>query len=440
MIVTLRQYNFTLLWLGGIISNIGDWILVIGLPVYVYMETGSALATSIMLAVSFIPGMLFGSLAGVFVDRWDRRWTMIISNLFLAAGLLPILFVHSQATLWILYVALFLESCFDQFVTPAESALIPHLVKEDLLVHANALKSIGFNSSRFIGGAIGGVIMATWGLRGVVLIDAVSFLFVATMIWFIKVSPGSSDVTQVTPVPTDQPLSGSPVLYSLKNLMNEWLEGWQLLLRQRTLSILLIMYSLQRIGEGVFSVLLIVFVEQVLKGGAVDYGLLLSVQAIGSLIGGVVIGMIGGRIALARMLGICTLLFGIIDLLIIDIPLFFPLLWILILLFIVIGIPNTGSLVGFQALMQTLVEDKLLGRAFGVISSVGALLTLLGMILAGILGDRLGPVLPLNLQGGMYAFSGLLVIFTLWNLKTGTQTNLAAQPAIQELQFSDSDV
>ncbi len=439
MIGTLRQHNFTLLWLGGIISNIGDWILVIGLPVYVYMETGSALATSIMMIVSFIPGLLFGSLAGVFVDRWDRKWTMIISNLLLAVGLLPLLFVHSQATLWILYAALFLESCFEQFVTPAESALIPHLVKEDLLVHANTLKSIGLNSSRLIGGAIGGVIMVTLGLHGVVLLDAVSFLSVAVMIWFIKVTPGSPGTIQMTQMPTDQPFSGAGVLYQLKNFKNEWLEGWRLLLSQRALNILLIMYSLQRIGEGVFSVLFIVFVERVLKGGAVDYGLLLSVQAIGSLVGGVVIGMIGNRLALARMLGICTFLFGLIDLLIIDIPLFFPLLWIIIFLFIVIGIPNTGSMVGFQSLMQTLVEDKLRGRAFGVISSVGALLTLSGMILAGILGDRLGPVLPLNVQGGMYAFSGLLVVFTLWNLKTGTKTDVADLPAVKELQLSNSD-
>jgi len=99
-----------------------------------------------------LPRVLLGSVAGVFVDRWDRRWTMIISNLLLALGLLPMLAVHSKDTLWIVYIVAFCESCFDQFVSPAESALIPNLVREEHLVSANALKSIGMNSSRLIGG------------------------------------------------------------------------------------------------------------------------------------------------------------------------------------------------------------------------------------------------------------------------------------------------
>jgi MFS family permease len=107
----LRKRDFALLWFGGLISQIGDWLLSIGLPVYVYMRTGSTIQTSIMLITGFVPSLLLGSFAGVFVDRWDRRKTMLICNLLMALALLPLLFVHSGRDLWIVYTVQFLSAC-----------------------------------------------------------------------------------------------------------------------------------------------------------------------------------------------------------------------------------------------------------------------------------------------------------------------------------------
>jgi MFS family permease len=431
MIALLRQRNFALLWLGGLISNTGDWLLIIGLPVYVYLLTGSALATSIMLITAYVPNLLVGSVAGVFVDRWDRRWTMIISNLLLAVGLLPLLAVHSKDTLWIVYVVAFFESCCDQFVFPAESALIPNLVGEERLVSANALKSIGMNSSRLIGGALGGLLLAALGLRSVALLDAASFLFVATMISLIRMPTKTQKASQVPEAQLDvEGNTENPP----KHFAGEWLEGLKLIARQRALTVLLIMFALQSLGEGVFGVLLIVFVKKVLNGGSIDYGLILSIQALGSLIGGVFIGMVGNRFAPTRMLGICMFLFGFIDLLIIDIPIFFPSILLVMALFVAVGIPGTAGMVSFQSLLQILIEDKLRGRVFGVAISIGALMTLLGMILAGTLGDYLGPVLMLNIQGGMYTLSGILVLLTLWGLKVGQQAAQKAETMMEDEQ------
>ncbi|HKV58642.1 MAG TPA: MFS transporter [Ktedonobacteraceae bacterium] len=440
MIAILRQRNFALLWVGGLISNTGDWLLIIGLPVYVYLLTGSALATSITLITAFVPNLLIGSVAGVFVDRWDRRWTMIISNLLLALGLLPMLAVHSKDTLWIVYVVAFFESCCDQFVSPTESALIPNLVSEEHLVPANALKSIGMNSSRLIGGALGGIVLVVLGLRGVVLIDAISFLFVAIMISFIRMPAKMQSTSQLPETSSPETHTANEnnkqekAEHPLRHFVGEWLEGLQLIRQQRALTMLLVMFALQSLGEGVFGVLLVVFVKQVLHGGSVDYGLILSIQAVGSLVGGIFIGTFGNRFAPARMLGVCVVLFGLIDLLIIDIPVFLPSLLLVMALFVVVGIPGTAGMVSFQSLLQFLIEDKLRGRVFGVAISIGALMTLLGMILAGALGDRLGPVLMLNIQGGMYTLPGILVILTLWWLKIGKQAARETGTAVGDEQ------
>ena len=411
MITTLRQRNFALLWLGGLISQTGDWLLNIGLPVYVYLLTGSALATGILFIVAFVPGVVLGSVAGVFVDRWDRRRTMLIGSLLMALGLLPLLLLHDKGSLWILYPVLFFEAIVEQFVVPAQDALIPHLVKEEQLVTANSLTSVGSSVARLAGGALGGILFGLFGLHTTILLDLVSFLFVAAMLSLIRL-PKQAHIESVTDQPATE--KAPSALPNWRKLGAEWLEGMQLISRQAPLLVLFVMLAAQSIGEGVFGVMLVIFVKLVLNGGAVVFGTLLGVQAIGSLLGGLVMGQFGKRVTPARLLGVCLCLFGLIDLLIVDLPLVVKGGVLLVgLLFVLVGIPGVGSQVSLQTLFQTLVEDRLRGRVFGAIQAVSALMMLIGMILAGLLGDRLGPVLLLNIQGSVYFLSGVLALLTL---------------------------
>ena len=195
-----------------------------------------------------------------------------------------------------------------------------------------------------------------------------------------------------------------------------------------------------RFGEGVFGVMLVVFVKQVLAGGSVVYGSLLSVQAVGSLLGGLVLAQFGKRLVPARLVGFGFALFGLIDLLIINLPLFIHSVWLVGLLFILVGIPGAGSLVGMQTLFQNIVEDRFRGRIFGALLAAGSLMTLIGMILAGVLGDRLGPVLLLNIQGSGYFLSGVLALLALGRLlakKSVTQREEEIALSLDTLKGSD---
>jgi MFS family permease len=398
MISTFRQRNFVLLWSGSLISLVGDWLLRIGLPVYIYILTGSALQTGIMFIAGNIP-MLFSSFAGVLVDRWDRRRTMIFCSVLQAAGLLPLLLVHAQGSLWIVYSVQFFEACLSQVTLPAESALIPLLVSEQLLVQANSLRSVSQSTSRLIGAALGGLLIGLLGLGAIAVIDALSFLFVGLMLTLIRM-PGTS---------SSSPSSQEITTY-WRSLLHDWGEGIHHIFQQRSLKVIFVVIALQSIGEGVFGVLIVVFVEHVLRYGATVYGLLSALQAIGSLAGGFVIGYVGNRFTPARLLGISLAIFGLIDLIIIDIPFFVPGLFIIGFLFALVGVPGTGIVVGANSLLQKLVEDKLRGRVFGAFLAVEGLAGLVGMGLASILGDRLGATLMLNIQGIMYGFAGLLVL------------------------------
>ena len=150
--------DFRLVLGAGLVSMTGDWILEIGLAYYIYAITGSTLASATMLLASFIPQILFSSVAGVFVDRWDRKRTMIGANLLLSVGLAPLVLVHSADRVWIIYVVLMWEGIVQVFFSPAEQALVPHLVPDDRLVTANALNGQNADLSRLVGSAVGGVV------------------------------------------------------------------------------------------------------------------------------------------------------------------------------------------------------------------------------------------------------------------------------------------
>src|ERR1700680_3855458 len=149
----LRQRDLRLLLGAGLISVTGDWVLRVGLAYYVYVLTGSTLATALILLASFVPQIVLGSLAGVFVDRWDSKRAMIASNLLLAAGLLPLIAVRHAGQAWIIYSVLAWEGCIQQFFTPAQQSLLPHLVDDDQLITANALNGQSSDLSRLAGSA-----------------------------------------------------------------------------------------------------------------------------------------------------------------------------------------------------------------------------------------------------------------------------------------------
>jgi MFS family permease len=399
MLTTLRQRNFALLWFGGLISMAGDWMLLIALPIYVYQLTGSTLATSVMFMVSTVPRIVFGSVAGVFVDRWERKRTMVITNLLLGLGLLPLLLVQSAEWVWVVYMVGFTQACISQFFGPAENALLPRLVGEDRLMTANALNSLNNNLARLAGPALGGFAAGLLGLEGIVLIDSASFVVAAGLIALITVTSKAERDPAVT-------VEGAAPWLAV---WREWRAGLRLIRHDRALATLIGVTAITAFGEGIFGVLIIVFVDQILRGGALELGWLMSGQAVGGLLGGVVMGWVGHRVRPVMLLGGCAILFGIGDLLIVNVPVFFPSVLLVVVLFILVGIPGVGVGSSMQTLFQTLVADEYRGRVFGAFGTTLSLLSLLGMAFAGTAGDVLGAVPVLNIQGGGYVVVGLLV-------------------------------
>ncbi len=405
MAALLRRRNFALLWSGGLISLAGDWLLYVGFPLFVYQQTGSTLATGTMLMAGTLPRILLGSVAGVFVDRWDRKRTMIGANLLLALGLLPLLLVHSRGGLPIVYVVAFVESALGQFVGPAAGALLPRVVGEDQLAPANALGTLSNNLARLGGPALGGVVFTLLGLAGAALLDAASFLIAGALVALVSI-----DGAPAHPL-IDR--SGGAGHNPWVAVWSEWVEGLRIVARERPVFVLFAFIAITGIGEGVIDTLFVPFATRVLGGSAATYSALLSTQAVGGLLGSLLLGRVGSRVAPLRLLGVCGVAFGLIDLAMFTYPLFVRGVAPTFALIALVGVPAAGMGVAYSTVLQSAGGDAHRGRLFGVFGATTALAGLLGMALAGALGDRLGIVPVLSIQGAGYALAGALVLAVL---------------------------
>lgn len=396
----LRQRDLKLLLGAGLTSTTGDWTLRIGLAYRVYVITGSTLASALMLLASFIPQMALGSVAGVFVDRWDRKRTMIISNLLLAGGLLPLLVVRDAGQVWIVYVVLALEGCVQQFVTPAEQALLPHLVEDQHLVTANALNAQTQSLARLLGGALGGVAAASGGIVALTVIDLASFLLAAGLI--ARIHRGLREIVEATPSHG-----------RFAEILSQWTDGVRVAWREPVLRTILIFLLVTSVGEGVMGTLFAPFVRTTLHGSGEAYGLIVAMQAAGGIVGGLAAAWIGNRIPASRLLGWGAVAFGAIDLVMFLYPLVWVAIWPAVVCMIIVGLPGALVMAGAMTLMQRNSTDSHRGRLFGALSAVEGVAVVAGTVAAGVLGGTVGIVPVLVTQGAGYVLAGTFVVVAL---------------------------
>jgi MFS family permease len=408
MLATLRLRNFALLWTAGLISLAGSLVLFAALPLHVYRLTGSTLATAGTLAASTLPRVIGGSFAGVFVDRWDRRTTMVIADLLRAVLLLPLLLGPDR--LEVIYTVALVQGIIGLFFNPAESALLPLLVGEERLVTANALNSLNDNLGMLTGPALGTLLYAQAGIGAVVLVDAASFAFSALLTWAIN-SSGRADAESQAAAEPDG-------LSATRKVVHEWREGLHIIRERQTRRVLFGASCLDGVSEGIYLTLsLAPLVLDVLGGTEAQVGWLATVQAVGGLIAGVVIARLGLRASMRHLFGVGMLGTGLADLGTANARLFAP-----------AGAPALGVALGFaglagfpvvalgagrQSLVQTQTTDRYRGRVFGTLAAVQGAALVVGYALGGVLGGVAGLVVTLSAGALLRVLAGVLALILL---------------------------
>src|SRR3989442_704703 len=170
-----RNRNFRLLFIGQAISQLGDWFNAVAVYALLLDLTGSATAVAWMMIVQFLPIAIVGPVAGVVVDRVDRRRLMIAADLIRGCLILGLLAVRRADQVWIAYVVMTLTLAASAFFEPARTATIPNITSRDELLPANALSSAVWSAMLAIGASIGGLVTAVAGRNIAFVINAASF-------------------------------------------------------------------------------------------------------------------------------------------------------------------------------------------------------------------------------------------------------------------------
>ena len=396
MNVLRAQRDFRRLWIAGFISDVGDWMLLVALPVLVYQATGSTLGTAFAFLIELIPVLVMTPLAARLAERGNRPMLLVTVSLIQAACLLPLL---AGARLPILYGVIAAQAALASVFDTTKNALLPTLVPEQDLVTANSLISLNQNLGRLVGASLGGVALAGGGVWTIVVGDSVSFLVCAALIRGLHAAPA--------PAPQAETAAQNG-----KSRMSE-------LLARRPIRAGLTVVALTAMAQGLFIVLFVVFVARTLHGTAAENGVLRGVQAIGAVAGGLLLAR-SGNARPGRLTAWSCLLFGAIALAIWNLP--HATSWepIYVALFIAIGVPSVGMVSGLVSALQLATAEGERGQVFAVFGAAFAAGQAAGMVAAGLLGDRIGIGWLLDAQGALSLLGGAVAMRWL----SGTPTDV----------------
>jgi predicted MFS family arabinose efflux permease len=346
-----------------------------------------------------------GSVAGVFVDRWDRKRTMVVVDLARAIALLPILVAPDSLAL--LYAVGAVQGMLGPFFAPAEGALLPRLVGEDRLVAANALNALNDNLGMLIGPALGALLYSEIGIGGAALANAMAYVGSAALINLIAADARPERDAEAAS-------AGS----AWTRMISDWRAGLGVVRRDRALSVLFAGSSLAGVAEGVFVTLgLSPLVLDVLGGTPAQVGWLGTAQAVGGLIAGVVLVRIGQRIATRWLLGGGMAGLGMADFGAFNsfrvASLGTPAVGVAMGWMVVAGFPAVAGGAGRQVLVQEQTTDAYRGRVFGTLGTIQGVAMLVGFAIGGVLGDAIGLVPVLSASAMLRVLGGLVVLLFL---------------------------
>ncbi len=392
----LFNKNFMLLWIGQLVSAFGNAIQYIALMWWVLSVTRSPAILGNVFALAVLPRVVLGPIAGVVVDRVNRKWIIVLADLFRGVIIVWMGLMALKGTLqvWQLYVIALLVASAGAFFDPAVGSSIPNLVSGKHLTRANSLYSMGSQVSNIVGPGVAGLLIAMAGAPVVFLINGLTYFFSGVSEIFISMSsPHLGNIT-------------------LKSTVEDLKEGFHFIAKQGYMIKMFITFAALNFFMSPIDVILPKYVKSDLGYGAGEFGILMALFSVGFVIGGGILSIspeikqkyipiIWGIVGVGGLVAIFTLI---------------PSLWYIYTVSFVIGVLIALVNILINVFIQKIVPDEKRGRVFSVMGTLSGGLQPISLALIGYTLGVISVRMLTIIMGISSAFFGLF-LYTIPNIK-----------------------
>ncbi len=366
----------------------------------VYARTpGSTFELAKLISFTVLPVFLIGPIAGIYVDRWNRKWTMITCDLLRGASvlLIPLAVIYFRGMIPI-YIIVFLVFSVTRFFLPSKLSIIPNIVSKDKLLLANSLISTTMMIATILSFGFGGILVSMLGVRGSFYIDSISYFLSAATITFIFVKEKISqrDVSH-------ERLNRT----ALSSILEDIKEGIRYLRSHRDVRLVANILFLLMSGAGAVYVIIIVFIQEALGSATRDLGLLVMFLGLGLFLGSLFYGRLGQRFSKRRVMFFTLSITGA---LVIMFTIFVKLtssFFLAGVISLLLGIFISPMIVSSNTLMHEVIPDALRGRIFSSLEIIIHIAFLASMLLSSLLGEFIDRYFLIISVGIIFTFAGI---------------------------------
>jgi MFS family permease len=393
----LQSRNYRLFFGGQSLSLIGTWMTRIGTSWLVYRLTGSAVLLGFVSFSGQIPAFFLAPIAGVWVDRWDRHRTLVVTQVasMLQSLALAVLALSGVIKVWEIVLLALAQGVINAFDMPARQAFVVQMVdRREYLGNAIALNSSMVNAARLIGPALAGMLIAAAGEGYCFLVD--SFSYIAVIVSLVLMN-----------------IAGESIPRENQRLHEELWEGWRYVVDSIPIRSILSLLAVASLVGMPYTVLMPIFASKVLRGDAHTLGFLMAATGVGALAGALSLAIRKTVLGLGRLIIIASMLFGASLMAFASSHVLLMafasshVLWISLLILPVTGFGMMQLMASSNTILQTVVEDEKRGRVMAFYSMAVMGMTPFGSLLAGSLAAHIGAQRTILFGGALCMLAGL---------------------------------
>jgi MFS family permease len=397
MLTVLRNRDFLALWLSQLISKVGDnFAVVAALVVINELAVRTGLATVVIAAAMTLP-QLFALVSGVLVDRFSRKAVMIITDLLRAGIVLLPLLIQRPGQLYVLYLSAFAIMGMGAVFVPARNASIPNMVPEEHLLTANALIQATELVSLIAGASLATLVISLTSTSVAFVVDSFTFMLSALFLVAAHIPQGKRGAVPSAP-------GGE-----FRQYWQSFADGIRYIGSNKHLLQLMAITTVATLGLSATILLAAAYFKQLLGISAEYLGLLQATEGLGMALGAVLISAYASWARSRQIVSVTMIILGA-GILVFALA---PVYWLVLVGALVVGLCVVSARTTLAAMTQALVPDSQRGRVESAMVTVIGLGTMGALVMAGILGDVVGPESVFVFTGVVVLLAGIASIFSL---------------------------